>query len=283
MNFLFLYLKGNQENYSLYYCLQNIQPARGSNSKPAAYTPKPVIAYDEYNSDNAVNPSQVGAERLSSSGHGHAGSARIARSSAPYQAKHGRSVSPSVDDSPGRVAEKASPSHTGLDHGFTRVLGRHEQINDWQRNVLPDDLGRRFETSAGYRYNNGVNLDRPRALIDAYGIDEREKPNYKHLKGDHLKVNGIHKNVPVKTWQNTEEEEFNWEDMSPAIADSGRSSDLFPSSIPLPANFRSRPGPGTQPGAPLVTTNFRSKLSHHGHLTVFNYSYANEDISAISV
>lgn len=272
----------------MYYCLQSIQPARGSTSNLAAYTPKPVIAYDEYNSDNAVDPSQVGAERLSSSGHGHAASARIARSSAPYQAKHGRSVSPSVDDfvvddSPRRVAEKASPSHTGLDHGFSRVLGRHEQINDWQRNVLPDDLGRRFETSAVYRYNNGVNLDRPRALIDAYGIDEREKPNYKHLKGDHLKVNGIHKNVPLKTWQNTEEEEFNWEDMSPALADSGRSSDLFPSSIPLPANFRSRPGPGTQPGASLVTTNFRNKLSNLGQLPVFNYSYANEHVSAISV
>ena len=64
--------------------------------------------------------------------------ARLAGSSSPYGVKHGRSLSPSldniaVDGSPRRAAEKASPSQSGFEYGFARTSGRHEEASDLQR------------------------------------------------------------------------------------------------------------------------------------------------------
>ena len=141
----------------------------------------------------------------------------------------------------------------------------------------------KFETPA-YRYNNGIDLDRPRALIDADGIDQREKPpSHKHLKVDHSIVNGINKSASLKTWQNTEEEEFNWEDMSPTLGDSSRNNDLFSSSIPPSANFRTRPGFRMHPDPHLATSDFRSNFSKQAQLPIFSDSSPSENVSAVSV
>ncbi|KAI9124145.1 hypothetical protein K1719_005445 [Acacia pycnantha] len=43
-------------------------------------------------------------------------------------------------------------------------------------------------------------------------------------------INGLNKVVST-SWQNTEEEEFDWEDMSPTLADHSRNNDILPSSI----------------------------------------------------
>lgn len=213
--------------------------------------------------------------------------ARHARSSSPYGAKHGRSISPSLDDiavdgSPRRAAEMASPSQSGFEYGFARTSGRHEEASDWKRNSLANGTSVKFETPA-YRYNNGIDLDRPRALIDAYGIDEREKPpRHKHLKVDHPIVNGINKLASLKTWQHTEEEEFNWEDMSPTLGDSSRNNDLFSSSIPQSANFRTRPGFGMRADPHLATSDFRSSWSKQAQLPIFSDSSPTESVSAVS-
>nr|GFB14425.1 CID domain-containing protein [Tanacetum cinerariifolium] len=64
-----------------------------------------------------------------------------------------------------------------------------------------------------------VDIQRPRALIDAYGADERNttrNQNIRHVKNSAM--NGLSGKVGGQTWQTTEEEEFEWEDMSPTLA-----------------------------------------------------------------
>lgn len=280
--------------------LQNIQSSRGSTSKAKIYGQKASIGYDESNSDDAeLDPSQAVTERLSSIGHaGNTASglgamnvlssaARIVRSSS-YGVKQSRSLSPSPDDiamdvSPRRAAEKASPSYSGFNYGFSRTSARQEESSNWQTNTLIKDTSLKFENPA-YRYSNGIDLQGPRALINAYGIDERQKPlSYKHLRVDYPNVNGTHKSASLKRWQNTEEEEFNWEDMSPTLGERNKSNDLFSSAIAPPASFGTRAGFGTHPDVPLVTSDFRSNRSKQAQLPVFNGSSLAEDVSAISV
>lgn len=221
--------------------------------------------------------------------------ARIARSS-PYGIKLARSLSPSLDDipldgSPRRAAEKASPSHSGFEYGFGRTSGRRQEATNWRRNPLTNDTSLKFETPA-YRYSNAIDLQGPRALIDAYGIDERlkapslkqaDRPNVNHLKVDPPNVNGINKNASLKTWQNTEEEEFDWDDMSPTLGDSNRGNDIFSSSIPPSANFRAKTGFGRHSDPPLATSVSGSNWSKQAQVPVFSDSSVTEDVSAISV
>uniref|UniRef100_A0A5B6YFT3 CID domain-containing protein n=1 Tax=Davidia involucrata TaxID=16924 RepID=A0A5B6YFT3_DAVIN len=259
----------------------NIQHVRGTSSTLKIYGQKPAIGYDKHDSDNTeVISSQVGAQRLSSTGRAGrtsntlgdkklplSSAARLARSSSPFRIEHPRSSSPPVEEfaaenSPGRVVERASPSHSGFDYGLGRVTGRDEEMSDWRRNHWSDDAHQPFETSAAYNYSNGVELQRPRALIDAYGNDQGKRTlNNKPLKVERLDINGIDSNVATKTWQNTEEEEFDWEDMSPTLVDRSRSNDLLPSSTPHLGNFRTRPGFGTHNAAPLESDFRRSNWS----------------------
>ncbi|KAJ6706870.1 PRE-MRNA CLEAVAGE COMPLEX II [Salix viminalis] len=59
-----------------------------------------------------------------------------------------------------------------------------------------------------------------------------------------LAVNGVHNKVASRSWQNTEEEEFDWEDMSPTLSERGRSNDFLPSSIPPLGSAVPRPAFG---------------------------------------
>ncbi|XP_057962449.1 polyadenylation and cleavage factor homolog 4 [Malania oleifera] len=260
----------------------SIQHPKGT-SKLKVYAQKPAIGYD-YDSDRVeVTSSLVGVQQSNSTGGTGrtsfalgadkpfpSSSARIARPS-PSRIGISGSLSPRVDElpvgnSPRGVVEGVSPSHPGYDFGLGRIMGRDEESKEWRRRHWSDDTRHRFETSA-FNHSNGRELQGPRALIDAYGNDRRERIlNDKPLKVQRLEVNGISSKVPMRTWQNTEEEEYDWEDMSPTLADRSRSNDLPSSSVPDLVNFRTRPGLGALGAAPLELDFRRRNWSSHAQL-----------------
>ncbi|XP_059661896.1 polyadenylation and cleavage factor homolog 4 [Cornus florida] len=261
----------------------NIQHGKGTSSPSNVSGQNLAIGYDGSGYDNTeVISSLVGGQRLSSSGRSGrtsfalgaeklpstSAASRLARSSSPFRIGHPRTLSTSieefaVDSSPRRITERSSVSHSGLENGTGRVTGRDEDMSDWQRNHWSDDTEQRFETSAYYSYSNGVEHQSPRALIDAYGNDRGKRIlNNKHLKVEHLDINGIDSKVASKTWQNTEEEEFDWEDMSPTLL----------SSDPPRGSFRTRPGLGARSAAPLEADFRRSSWSTPAQLSVVDDS-----------
>ncbi|KAI3680559.1 hypothetical protein L6452_35332 [Arctium lappa] len=179
---------------------------------------QPASGFDEYESDSR--------EVLSS----HTGSRTLGLSSTagrnPFSLGHARPPSPTLDefamdDSPRRVIEGTSSSHEygRRSHG---MAVRDEDLRDRQRPQQSDGALPQFETTATHGKSNGFDVQRPRALIDAYGADERNKttnPKLEHVKN--LTTNGLGSKVGGQTWQNTEEKEFEWEDMSPTLADRG--------------------------------------------------------------
>ncbi|KAL2495348.1 polyadenylation and cleavage factor-like protein 4 [Forsythia ovata] len=179
--------------------------------------------------------------------------------SSTYGIGHDRSLSPSLDefdvDSLCRQpAERASPSHSGFGYGLRRVMGRDEETSEWRARNWHDASSHQFIKSAAYNSNSGVDLRGPRALIDAYGIDEREKEfSLGHPKVEYLDVNGVDQKASIKTWQNTEEEEFDWEDMSPTLGDQSRHNELHSSYVPLDGNLTARHSFATHHAAPFAT------------------------------
>ncbi|KAL0392121.1 UNVERIFIED_CONTAM: Polyadenylation and cleavage factor4 [Sesamum radiatum] len=206
---------------------------------------------------------------------------RITRSSSPYRVGHAGSLSPSLeefsmDSSPTRVAIGASPSGQGIDYGLSRVMGREEETSEWRTKNWHGTSNQHLKASAAHKYSNGVDLRGPRALISAYGIDEREK----HLKPrNQLDTNGADQKVGMRTWQNTEEEEFDWEDMTPALADRRQSNEIY-SSLPPPGNVAARNSFSTNHAASLVT-DYRGNLSKAQFPSVTNFSVI-ENVSHIS-
>nr|GEV01686.1 hypothetical protein [Tanacetum cinerariifolium] len=90
-----------------------------------------------------------------------------------------------------------------------------------------DEYAMDEETSSHHGYSQRpygmkVDIQRPTALIDAYGVDERNtarNQNIRHVKNS--AIYGLSRKVGGQTWQTTEEEEFEWEDMSPTLAGHG--------------------------------------------------------------
>jgi pre-mRNA cleavage complex 2 protein Pcf11 len=161
-----------------------------------------------------------------------------------------RPLSSEIDDfavgnSPRRFVEALSPSHPLFDYGHSRAIVRDEEANELRRNNYSDDNHNRFEPSSRYRLSNGLEHQGPRALIDAYGDDRGKRiTSSKPLHIEQLAVNGVHNKVASRSWQNTEEEEFDWEDMSPTLSERGRSNDFLPSSIPPFGSVVPRPAFG---------------------------------------
>ncbi|KAJ0787806.1 putative transcription factor C2H2 family [Helianthus annuus] len=193
--------------------LEKIQHAR------AASAPKIL---DEYESDNGdVASSHIGAKSMGSTSH-------VGRT--PFSLGHPRPRSPALEeysmaDSPKRVVEGASPSRHGYDYRTGSVTAGDEDLRDWRRSHV---------------VSNGYDVQRPRDLINAYGTDERNKTTtQKSQHGKNLTINGLGLGSKAggMTWQNAEEEEFEWENMSPTLADRGRGTDLF-SSVPLPGSSK---------------------------------------------
>ncbi|KAI9198049.1 hypothetical protein LWI28_009129 [Acer negundo] len=224
----------------------NIQLVRGTSSNIKLYGQKPAIGYDEFDSDHAeVTSSQVGAQRLNSTGTvGRASFAHGANKLHPSSSSRlGRPLSPSrigsdrilsevdeftVGNSPRRIGG-ASPSHPVFDYGLGRGINRDEDISEWGRKQFSDDNRNRFES---YNLSNGHEHQGPRALIDAYGNDKRVSNN-KPLPVERLGINGIGNKAATRSWQNTEEEEFDWEDMNPTLAERDRKNDFLPSVPPF--------------------------------------------------
>ncbi|KAL2475572.1 polyadenylation and cleavage factor4 [Abeliophyllum distichum] len=180
-------------------------------------------------------------------------------SSSTYGIGPDRSLSPSLDEFDADIlrrqpAERASHSHSGFGYGLRRVMGRDEKASEWRARNWHDASSHQLINSAVYSSNNGVDLRGPRALIDAYGIDEREKEfNLGHPKVEYLDVNGVDQKASIKTWQNTEEDEFDWEDMSPTLGDQSRHNELHSSYVPLNGNLTARYSFATHHAAPFAS------------------------------
>lgn len=229
--------------------LQKIQHARAISS-PKIHG-QPSTGIDEYESDNGDMPSsQIGPQSLGSTSH-------VGRT--PFGIGHARPPSPAVEefsmvDSPRRPAEGASPSHHGYGYRSGAVTAGD------------DDLWRR-----SHGVSNGFDIQRPRALINAYGTDERNKTtNHKLQHGKTLTVNGLGSMVGGPSWQNAEEEEFEWENMSPTLADRGRATDLFSSSISLSGSSKT--------GHPLGTNRFMPTKTDFGR-----NDWSNQELPLVSV
>ncbi|KAL1564740.1 polyadenylation and cleavage factor 4-like isoform X1 [Salvia divinorum] len=207
-------------------------------------------------------------------------SSRITRSSPPCGLGPAGSLSPAgpsikdfgMDSSTKRLAVRQSPSHPGSDYGPSKVMSR-EETSEWRKRNLqgnPKPQLKAVAAAGAYKYSGGIDLRGPRALISAYGMDEREKHlNHKHHKAEELDSNGAEQKIGIRTWQNTEEEEFDWEDMTPSLADQKQSSDAY-SSLPSLGNLNRRQS---------VVANHAARLSTPG--PVNNVSGANDFTSHI--
>lgn len=230
--------------------LQNTQHVRGTSAGLKLYGHKNSIGYDEFDSvATRANKSQLSS------------ASRVPRPFSPSRIGSDRLMTSEVgdlasDDSPRRFIEGVSPSRPIFDYGRGRAIIRDEETREWQRKQFYDDYPTRSESSLNaYKLSNG------RALIDAYGNDRGKGiSNSKPVQVERLDVNGIGNKVTSRSWQNTEEEEFDWEDMSPTLADR-RSNNFSLSTVPnfgrigaMPAvlESNSRISRTTQTQLPLV-------------------------------
>ncbi|CAN8308464.1 unnamed protein product [Cochlearia groenlandica] len=124
-----------------------------------------------------------------------------------------------ADGFPRRFSDGANPTNQAYNYGISRATVRDDDHLEWRRK---DNLGQ------------GNGHERPRALIDAYGVD-----NSKTINKSIPDINGIHSKM-VTSWQNTEEEEFDWEDMSPTL-DRSRAGEHLRASVPTLGSVRARP------------------------------------------
>ncbi|KAL5708797.1 hypothetical protein ACHQM5_019554 [Ranunculus cassubicifolius] len=230
--------------------LNEVHDARGVSPSFQRYEQKPAVGIGEYDVDNVESISQqvdlrrVGgiAPRGSISGEKRhlSPNYRPLRPSSPPRVRFTDSVPApddgyTIDKSPTKAVERASPAHGGLDYPPSRLSKRDGWMNHTNNNI---------QTRLGTEHKSEFDRQRPRALIDAYG-NYRGESNLpeKRLTIERLDVNRINGETTTKKWQNTEEEEYVWEDMSPTPADRSRTNDLL-SSHPSSHNTSTRPGLG---------------------------------------
>nr|BAC43722.1 unknown protein [Arabidopsis thaliana] len=134
------------------------------------------------------------------------------------------SLSSTPDGFTRRSNDGANPSNQAFNYGMGRATSRDDEHMEWRRK---ENLGQ------------GNDHERPRALIDAYGVDTSKHVTINKPIRD---MNGMHSKM-VTPWQNTEEEEFDWEDMSPTL-DRSRAGEFLRSSVPALGSVRARPRVG---------------------------------------
>ncbi|XP_039048665.1 polyadenylation and cleavage factor homolog 4-like isoform X1 [Hibiscus syriacus] len=239
----------------------NTQHVRGMSAGQKLYAQKQTIGYDEFDFDHTPFPSShVGVQRLSSTGNvgrtsvtigankpQHFSVSKVSGPLSQSTIESDRLLSSEVDDlpsddSPRRFSEIASPSRPGFDFGRGRGTVRDEETREWQKKNFRGDYHNSSESSLNsYKLNNGNERQTLRALIDAYGNDRGQgMSNSKAVQVERLDANGLGNKVAPRSWQNTEEEEFDWEDMSPTLADR-RNNEFSVSSVPTFGSIRARP------------------------------------------
>lgn len=138
-----------------------------------------------------------------------------------------------------------------------RTIGRDDELGKWQRKQYHNQ--NQLENSAAYKFSNGRERQGPRALIDAYGSDNRKATlSDRPLLVERLETNGLDHRASSMSWQHTEEEEFDWEDMSPTLADRG-------TPISSLTDFKARPG-FVVPRTTRVESDTRNSWSSHSQL-----------------
>ncbi|CDY16640.1 BnaA09g20180D [Brassica napus] len=176
---------------------------RGISSSAKVYSQNSVGGYDDFE-DQLDSPSSLAGPRSST-----AGTLTLASSAI------------GADGFPRRFSDGVNSSNQAYNYGMGRATGRDDEHMDWRRK---DNFGQ------------GNDHERPRALIDAYGVDTSKHTS---ISRPIRNVNGIHSKM-VTPWQNTEEEEFDWEDMSPTLERS-RAGEFLRSSVPALGSVRPRP------------------------------------------
>ncbi|KAL1196384.1 Polyadenylation and cleavage factor-like protein [Cardamine amara subsp. amara] len=176
---------------------------RGISSSARVYGQNSLGGYDDFE-DQLESPSSLSGPRSNTAGN-------LALSSSAIGA----------DGFPRRFSDGANPSNQAFNYGMGRATGRDDEHMEWRRK---DNLVQ------------GNDHERPRALIDAYGVDTSKHVTINKPIRD---INGIHSKM-VTPWQNTEEEEFDWEDMSPTL-DRSRAGEFLRSSAPSLGSVRARP------------------------------------------
>lgn len=145
-----------------------------------------------------------------------------------------------------------------------RTISRDDELGKWQRKQYHNQ--NRLETSSAYKFSNGRELQGPRALIDAYGSDSRKTTlSDRPLQVEHLDTNGLDHRASSMSWQHTEEEEFDWEDMSPTLVDRGRTDEFLASSVSSLRSFEARPG-FVAPRTTQVESDTRNSWSSQAQL-----------------
>ncbi|XP_024009957.1 polyadenylation and cleavage factor homolog 4 isoform X2 [Eutrema salsugineum] len=175
---------------------------RGINSSARVYGQNALggTGYDDFE-DHLESPTSLGGPRSSGT---------LALSSSAIG-----------DGFPRRFSDGANTSNQAYNYGMGRATGRDDEHMEWRRK---DNL------------SQGNDHERPRALIDAYGVDTSKQVSIRKPIRD---MNGIQSKM-VTPWQNTEEEEFDWEDMSPTL-DRSRAGEFLRSSVPALGSVRPRP------------------------------------------
>lgn len=158
---------------------------------------------------------QVGSQRLSAGQYIGQPSLTSEKLHTSLRSGPERPSSSDIDDlyvkNPPRKLEKSSPSHSGFPYGQRRL-----------------GAGQNYYSEDAHIASNVINEQEHqnlRALIDAYGSDDRDT----YSKSKPLAAGRVATSkVATRSWQDTEEQEFEWEDMSPTLADAGRRNETVP-------------------------------------------------------
>nr|XP_025607725.1 uncharacterized protein LOC112701142 [Arachis hypogaea] len=116
----------------------------------------------------------------------------------------------------------------------TEIIGntREGGLNEWQQKRFSSDGWNIFQTSKTYNLNDEQQRQSPRALIEAYGCHKgHEIPSTKLLLVEQPSKNCLGSKFPLASWQDTEEEEFNWKYVNPGLVDCSRNSSSMQSNV----------------------------------------------------
>lgn len=261
------------------FTLQNIQhPKVESSSKLHG---NHTVGYGTCDFDDSEVISRPGARRLSSSDDADkllpSTAAKMTKFASPFEIEHMRSTVDNKNDFSRRIVGRDSPSHPGLDYGLGRVTGTEEASN-LQRGHRSVDTRLRYDIPDTYNYNTDNEFEGPRALIDAYGKDQgKQNIRCKPTEAGYTNTSGISNSVTGSLWQNSEEEEFDWEDMSPALSNGQMNTDLLPSSKVTLESSTARPGFETPVSVSVENDLRRDNLSHRAQHPVRGGSSIVED------